>query len=257
MEKCFIIQPFDKDVFDKRYADIFEPAIKAADLVPYRVDRDFSVKIPIEQIEEGIKSSIICFAEITSDNPNVWYELGYAFASKKDVIMVCSDERKGKFPFDIQHKQIVTYKTSSKSDFDNLEKQITQRLKALLEKQKNVSKFIENPVKESEGLKSHEVTMLLIIMENQLTAEDKVSAFAIKNDMEKAGFAPIATSVGFRELQNKNYIDLVYEEGEYDNQGYWAYKLTKMGEQWVLDNQDKIEFRKSISSETESNDLPF
>jgi len=30
---CFIIQPFDK-----RYTDIFEPAIKSVELEPYRVD---------------------------------------------------------------------------------------------------------------------------------------------------------------------------------------------------------------------------
>ena len=108
----FVIQPFDKDKFDKRYNDIFEPAIKAAGHEPYRVDRDPSVRIPIEQIEDGIKKSALCFAELTSDNPNVWYELGYAFAMDKDVVMIT--EERQKFPFDIQHRQIINYKTSSK-----------------------------------------------------------------------------------------------------------------------------------------------
>lgn len=135
---CFVIQPFDRDKFDKRYTDVFEPAIKDAGLDPYRVDRDPSVRIPIEQIESGIKSATICFAEITTDNPNIWYELGYAFAKDKDVVMVCSEERQGKFPFDIQHKHIITYKTGSRSDYNNLEKQITEKLKALLGKKISV-----------------------------------------------------------------------------------------------------------------------
>ena len=40
MEDCFVIQPFDKDKYDKRFTEIFEPAIIASDLKPYRVDRD-------------------------------------------------------------------------------------------------------------------------------------------------------------------------------------------------------------------------
>ena len=72
MGKCFVMQPFDSGAFDKRYDDIFEPAIKNADLEPYRVDRDPSVSIPIDDIETGIRRSELCLAEITTDNPNVW-----------------------------------------------------------------------------------------------------------------------------------------------------------------------------------------
>ena len=116
MSKCFVIQPFDKGKFDTRYIDIFEPAIRKAEFEPYRIDNDLSVRVPIDEIEKGISESSICFAEITTDNPNVWYELGFAFACDKDVIMVCSDERQGKFPFDIQHRHIITYKTNSTGD---------------------------------------------------------------------------------------------------------------------------------------------
>jgi hypothetical protein len=38
MQKCFVIQPFDRDVFDSRYKDIFKSAIEEAGYVPYRVD---------------------------------------------------------------------------------------------------------------------------------------------------------------------------------------------------------------------------
>lgn len=79
---CFVIQPFDS-TFDKRYTDVYEPAIKASGLIPYRVDRDPSAKNLIEQIESRIDGAKICVVDISIDNPNVWYELGYAFASKK------------------------------------------------------------------------------------------------------------------------------------------------------------------------------
>ena len=78
MPICFVIQPFDKGKFDKRFRDVFKPAIEAAELEPYRVDRDPGVSIPIEEIESSIANSAICLADITTDNPNVWFELGYA-----------------------------------------------------------------------------------------------------------------------------------------------------------------------------------
>ncbi len=52
MEKCFVIQPFDNDKFDKRFKDVFEPAIQKANLEPYRVDRDMSVKILLMRLKK-------------------------------------------------------------------------------------------------------------------------------------------------------------------------------------------------------------
>lgn len=130
------MQPFDRGLFDKRYGDVFAPAIQDAGLEPYRVDRDPSVSIPIDEIQSEIKSSEICLAEITTDNPNVWFELGFAIAVPKEVVLVCSDERQSKFPFDIQHRNIIKYKTESSQDFEKLRKDIKERIQATLKKKK-------------------------------------------------------------------------------------------------------------------------
>ncbi len=128
MSTCFVIQPFDGSSFDKRYEDILIPAIKDANLEPYRVDRDPRVSIPIEDIQNGIKNADVCLADITLDNPNVWFELGFAIASQKEVVLICSEDRKSKFPFDVQHRMIITYSSASPRDFDRLRNQITDRL---------------------------------------------------------------------------------------------------------------------------------
>jgi len=240
MDTCFVIQPFDKDKFDQRFTDIFEPAIEAAGLEAYRVDSDPTVTIPIERIEEGIKNAKICFAEITLDNPNVWYELGFAFASGKDVVMVT--EERQKFPFDIQHRHVINYKTTSKSDYEKLEVSIREKLIGLLGKQKSVKEILENPIKESHGLKPHELTMLLMIMENQLTREDSVSLYNIRNDMDKAGFNALAVSISVRELQSKGFID-TFKESDYNNNEYIVCQLTALGEKWIIDNQNLLQFR--------------
>jgi nucleoside 2-deoxyribosyltransferase len=135
MATCFVIQPFDSGKFDKRFTDIYKPSIEAAGLNAYRVDQDPSVSVPIDAIEEGIRKASVCLADITADNPNVWYELGFAFAAGRPVVMVCSEERTGKkYPFDIQHRSIINYLAEAPSDFDKLRESLTTRIKALLQK---------------------------------------------------------------------------------------------------------------------------
>jgi hypothetical protein len=258
MDKCFIIQPFDKDKFDSRFEDVFKPAIIKADLEPYRVDQDLSVRIPIEEIEKEIKESVICFAEITTDNPNVWYELGFAFASGKDVVLVCSEERQGKFPFDIQHRQIITYKTSSKSDFEKLEDTITKKIIALRSTSKTVKTLSDTPVIEKEGLRSHEIAIMILMMQNQFSVDDSFSTSGLKNEMNRSGYTDIATSVGIRTLLQNGMIETFKKnDGNYGDE-YIACKLTEKGVSWIMSNQDQFQFRKSEKEATGNlDDLPF
>jgi hypothetical protein len=259
METCFVIQPFDNDKFDKRYNDIFKPAIEKANLTPYRIDKDLSVRIPIEDIERGILESSICFAEITTDNPNVWYELGFAFACQKDVILVCSEERINlKFPFDIQHRHVIVYKTGSKSDYETLELTITQKINAFRQKGKILKTLNSTPVISTEGLRSHELAILILVMENQLTSDDSLSIYYLKSEMSKSGYTDIATSVGLRTLVKKGLIETFTTIDEYSNSSpFPACRLTGTGEAWLLQNEQLLVFRKDTDKHTGTDDLPF
>ena len=46
-------------------------------------------------------------AELTSRNPNVFYELGLAHALQKPVVLVSSNE--DDVPFDLQHIRVIYY----------------------------------------------------------------------------------------------------------------------------------------------------
>jgi hypothetical protein len=255
MEKCFVIQPFDNDKFDKRYADVFEPAITNAGLSAYRVDKDLAVRIPIDEIEKGIFESAFCFADITIDNPNVWYELGYAFACHKDVIIVCSEERQ-KFPFDIQHRQIIIYKIGSISDFNALGEKITKKIRALQTTSKTVKQLTTTPVIETEGLKSHEIALLILMMEDQIDPEEGTAYYHLKNEMTKAGYTDIATAVGIKTLIKLEMVKTYRESGNWSNEDYVACRMTEKGENWILLNQNQLQFRQPII-ESKSDDLPF
>ena len=65
VDKCFVMQLFDEGDFDRRYDQVIVSALEEAQLQPYRVDRDPSVSIPVDDIEVGIQNAKVCLAEIT------------------------------------------------------------------------------------------------------------------------------------------------------------------------------------------------
>ena len=260
MDTCFVIQPFDGGKFDKRYSDVFKPAIENAGLVPYRVDQDPRVEILIDSIEKEIKNSKLCLAEITNDNPNIWYELGYAMASGKSIVLVCSDDR-NKFPFDIQHRHIITYKTESSSDFEHLRQAITVRIQAILSKEDDIKHLAELPTNlTTEGLESHEIIVLATIMENQISPDDFVYETSIINDVSKAGYREIAISLAIRSLKRKELIS-ISEDGDINGNTFFLYQVTDKGESWLQNNVDKLSLRKHFSDKgmqpPPDDDIPF
>src|SRR5258708_18321607 len=162
MPTCFVIQPFDGGPFDKRYDDTVVPAIEEAGLEAYRVDRDPSAIIPIDEIEAGIRKADVCLADISRPNPNVWFELGYAIAAGKPVILVWLYAPDRRFPFDIQHRAVIVYRTESPRDFEELKQEITTRLEAILLKEDRLEQLSESSVvAEVEGLSQMEIVALV------------------------------------------------------------------------------------------------
>jgi hypothetical protein len=256
--KCFVMQPFDGDVFDKRYESVFAPAITAAGLDPYRVDRDPSVSVPIQDIENGIKDAEVCLADITTDNPNVWFELGFALAIPRDVVLVCSDERKTKYPFDVQHRAILKYGTGAPQDFEELKGKITKRIQAILKKNNEIGRVATlPPVKDTEGLNQHELVALETIMENSFLSNGYVPAWTIRRDMNSAGFTDIAVSIALKTLSGMKGMVESDLWNDRNDEPYAVYKPTAKGEKWIIDNQDKLQLRTSGDPTAEEDDTPF
>lgn len=256
MDYCFVIQPFDKGKFDKRYNDVFRPALKEAGVDAYRVDKDPSVSIPIDTIEERINNARLCLADITTDNPNVWYEVGFAIANSKEVILVCSDERTTPYPFDIKHRNILNYKTESESDFKILKDAIISRTKAITIKPITVTpKFNLNL--SSSGLTYQEIVVLASILSNQNTPDDAVSAWNIKQEMNKSGLNEIAFSLAIRKLLKSSMLEITYDH-DFNNEVYACYKITDDGNQWIIENEEKFPITSEVSPIlVDDSDIPF
>jgi hypothetical protein len=237
--ECFVIQPFDGGEFDKRYEDVYEGAIEAAGLTPYRVDRDPSAAIPIDHIAERIRSAAACFADITDDNPNVWFELGFAIAAKREVAIVCSD-RRTKFPFDVQHRNIITYRTQAPRDFEDLRSRITSRLIASLSREQNRGIIDEiSPVQATAGLSPHEQVLLVCVAQRMDSQADSVSTYLLRQDMQAYGFNDLAVVLSTRSLTKRGLI-ATFREADYNSNEYTAHRVTEEGFEWLERNQDRL-----------------
>ena len=240
MPRCFVIQPFDNGEFDKRYDDVLVPAIEKAGLKPYRVDRDPSASVLIESIEEHIQNSEVCLADISLDNPNIWYEVGFAIASGKEIILICSDKRATPFPFDVQHRRIIKYTTHSNRDFNKLAIEIADSLKICAKKAKIITEF--PPIKPTEGLRAHETACLILLMENRLTSESVTYPTAIVADMRRAGFNKFAASISLEWLKKQGLIEPTIDR-DYNGNQQDTFRVTDEGVEWCLANQAKFEMR--------------
>jgi hypothetical protein len=249
MNTCFVIQPFDRGRFDKRFDDIYSPAILAAELEPYRVDRDPSVEVPIDAIEDGIRNSLVCLADITLDNPNVWYELGFAFASGKPVVLLSGEERAGKkYPFDIQHRTVTPYQSDSLSDFETLKSAVTKRLKALVKKDVALRQLSQSDkVAPVDGLSQPELVVLATTAGNVVLPGETVSVYTVKNDVERSGFTSLGFSLGIKRLLSRQFIQL-HEHSDHNGDTYQVVKLTDEAWNWIEQNESKFIIRRPDAS---------
>lgn len=258
MGRCFVIQPFDKDTFDKRYKDVFVPAIQNAGLEPYRVDEDPKVDIPIETIEKEIQNAEVCLAEITTDNPNVWYEVGFAFATGRGVALICSEERQSRLPFDTQHRAVIKYGAGSPSDFATLGRKITDRLKALVAKNIEFKRVATlSPLKPTTGLAPQEIAVLVAIAQNQLTPGSLVYQHVVVQEMDRMGYNALASALALHSLREKQWIE--YATGT-DDEGseFQGYCVKTVGMTWLMANQGSLVLRKEDNrSQSGQSPVPF
>ena len=260
MPDCFVIQPFDSGEFDKRFRDIVEPALKDADLDAYRVDQDPKVEITIDAIEERISKSAICLADISLDNPNVWYELGYAFALRRPVIMICSDTRRAKFPFDIQHRSVLRYRSESLSDFEELKNKITEKASALLTKSVSLKQVAETEqVAPTAGISHHEIAVMAIIAADTAVPNSTTSVYSLQKDAENSGLTSMGFGLALRRLIRRKFAQ-PFEADDGDGYGsYTAAKLTDPGWKWVESNESLFILYKKNKPDIADldDDIPF
>jgi hypothetical protein len=103
---CFVLMPF-KPSFDRLYKDKIQPTVWSCGFKCSRADEIFSDKPILEDIWIHICKSKVIIADVTTKNPNVFYEIGIAHTIGKPVIILTQD--KTDIPFDVAQYRYFLY----------------------------------------------------------------------------------------------------------------------------------------------------
>jgi hypothetical protein len=106
--RIFVIMPFSEP-FDTLYRDVIFPVARNLDFEVVRVDELAGPGIILEDIQRQIAESHAVVAEISSRNPNVFYELGFAHARNKPAVLLVRREDGQGMPFDIRGYRAIFY----------------------------------------------------------------------------------------------------------------------------------------------------
>jgi hypothetical protein len=105
---CFGILPFSEPYLDI-WTNLIAKTLERAGFRP-RIAKRSGMGVIYEEIWEDINRASLVVADISTDDPNVWYELGLAHALNKPVIPLCQvAKKKKKIPFDTQHSRVLFY----------------------------------------------------------------------------------------------------------------------------------------------------
>jgi len=106
------VKPYCKDEFN------LDVVISKEDRLPNQID---------DKVISHIHKCRFAIADITTRNPNVMYEIGFAHAIGKDVIIVCNRNAPSKEVFDIRNIDTVWF-----SDTNELLQELREKLEAIL-----------------------------------------------------------------------------------------------------------------------------
>jgi hypothetical protein len=78
----------------------------------------------------------------------------------------------------------------------------------------------------------------------------------IKEDMNSAGFTDIAVSLALKSLSQKDMI-ITHQQTDFHGNEFLAFDVTRMGDEWLLRNQDLLVLREEPITHTTDNLEPF
>ena len=127
--QAFVVMQFS-DEFDALYEDVIKPTCEKEGLEAIRADDIYKSGLIINDIARSIEEASVIIADVTTDNPNVFYEVGYAHGIKKATILL-SDRTREKLPFDVSGFRTLFYDNTigGKSD---VEARLTTHLKNIM-----------------------------------------------------------------------------------------------------------------------------
>ncbi len=119
---AFVLIPFDPS-FDDVYKLAIKEAAKEVGIIAERLDDQMFPEGMLERIYRQIDAADLIIADMSTKNPNVFYEVGYAHAKDKLCIHLTADA--DDIPFDLKHRRHIIYGDS----LSHLREELSKHLK--------------------------------------------------------------------------------------------------------------------------------
>ena len=126
---AFVLMPFEEE-FDPVYESFMKPSLEDGGFDVDRADDIESQRNILRDVLEQIERSDLIVADLTSGNPNVFYELGLAHAFRKPVVLVTQSIEE--VPFDLRQYRLLEYNTHF-AEIDKAREKLTDYAKRFLE----------------------------------------------------------------------------------------------------------------------------
>jgi len=127
--KAFIIMQFSSP-YDEVYSAVIKGACDECNLDALRADEMYGPGIIIKDVTDKIAKSHVIIADISPTNPNVYFEVGYALALQKPIILLAQKETP--LPFDVSAFRVLFYEDSIAGKA-RIEQGLKNHLKAILQ----------------------------------------------------------------------------------------------------------------------------
>jgi nucleoside 2-deoxyribosyltransferase len=105
--KCFIIMPFGIQDLEDLYNEFILPVLDACKLECARGDDIFGSNVVMEDVKAAISTADLVIADLSGQNPNVFYEVGIAHTLGKPVLLLSQSIED--VPFDLRHRRVLPY----------------------------------------------------------------------------------------------------------------------------------------------------
>ena len=113
--------------FSKAFEDVFhygvESAVHRSGLLCERIDKTVFTGNVLDRIKEKIRTATLIVADLTDANPNVYLEVGFAWAADVPTVLIrhCDSDLK----FDVQGENCLSYETITELE-ERLAGELTQ-----------------------------------------------------------------------------------------------------------------------------------
>jgi hypothetical protein len=128
--QAFVVMQFT-DEYNELFRQVISPVCQEFGYEVIRADNIYTNSLIIQDITKSIENASLIIADLTPNNANVYYEVGYAHGIQKPTILL-SDRKREKLPFDISGFRVLFYDNTigGKSEVENALRKHLQALDA-------------------------------------------------------------------------------------------------------------------------------